>query len=253
MIGWLLIALLLLCLVVERLRAPGRFRTADTLTNVWTFAGYLLISLVWGPVLFELYSLARDHAIFDFGPHWLDVGSGRFWLSWCALFLLDDFSFYWFHRASHASPVLWAAHSTHHASTQFNLSVGLRQSWTPFVALPFWIWLPLLGFDPLMVMSMQFFSLIYQSFTHTEGVPRLGMFEIVFNTPQHHSIHHGINDAYLNKNFGGALIVWDRISRTWTGSSEPVRYDIGRSIDHPLAGLQGWFELFRKHPSTGEQ
>src|SRR5581483_11365419 len=99
-IGWLLILGLLALLAVERLRAPKAFRAADTAVNLWTFGGYLLVSLVWGPLLFQLYAAVHDHALLDFGPHWLDAGSPRFWATWLALFVLDDFTFYWFHRCS---------------------------------------------------------------------------------------------------------------------------------------------------------
>jgi sterol desaturase/sphingolipid hydroxylase (fatty acid hydroxylase superfamily) len=248
MIGWLLIVGLLALLVIERLRAPGRFRGADTAINLWTFGGYLAVSLVWGPVLFELYSTVHDHALLDFGPHWLDVGSARFWASWLALFVLDDLTFYVFHRCSHRFGFLWAAHVTHHSSTQFNLSVALRQSWTPFIAAPFWLWLPFLGFDPLMVMATEFFSLMYQALMHTQAAPRLGPLEAIFNSPSHHQLHHGENSVYVDKNFGGVLILWDRLFGTWVGPSEPVRFGVGRRVDHVLTGLHGWLELF--HPKS---
>lgn len=245
MIGWLLICALFVGLAVERVRSSERFRAKDTLVNLWTFAGYLFVSLLWGPLLFELYSAVHDHALFDFGPHWLDVGTWRFWACWGALFVLDDFTFYWFHRSSHRFGLMWAAHVTHHSSTQFNLSVALRQSWTPFVAAPFWLWLPFVGFDPLMVMATEFMSLMYQSLMHTQGVPRLGPLEWALNSPQHHQLHHGENAPYVDKNFGGVLIIWDRLFGTFVRPTEPVRFGVGRVVDHPLTGLHGWLELFR--------
>jgi sterol desaturase/sphingolipid hydroxylase (fatty acid hydroxylase superfamily) len=254
MIGWWMIAGLLLVLAFERLTAPQMFRTKDTATNLWTFFIYLFVSSLWGPVLFELYSVVHDHALFDFGPYWLDVGSGGFWLTWIALFVLEDFTFYWFHRSSHRFKALWAAHVSHHSSTEFNLSVALRQSWTPFIAAPFWLWLPWLGFDPLAVLSVQFLSLTYQALTHTRTVPRLGLLERVFNTPQHHQLHHGMNTVYLDKNFGGVLILWDRLFGTWVSTTEPVRFGVGKPVDHALAGLHGWWELLvRRSPSEANK
>jgi sterol desaturase/sphingolipid hydroxylase (fatty acid hydroxylase superfamily) len=248
MIGWLLIAALLVAIVIERIAKPTRFRTKDTVVNVWTFMGYLAISLVWGPLLFELYSFVHDHALFDFGPHWLDIGSPRYWAAWLSLFILDDFTFYWFHRCSHRFGLLWAGHVTHHSSQQFNLSVGLRQTWAPFVAAPFWLWLCWLGFDPLMVMSMEFMSLMYQSLLHTQGVGRLGAFGYVLNAPGHHQLHHGDNDVYRDKNFGGVLIIWDRLFGTFVGPTEAPHFGIGRRVDHPFVGLHGWLDLLPFKP-----
>jgi sterol desaturase/sphingolipid hydroxylase (fatty acid hydroxylase superfamily) len=199
--------------------------------------------------VFELYSLAHDHQLFDLGTAWFDVTDPLFLPVWVALFLLEDLSFYAFHRASHRFSFLWAAHVTHHSSSLFNLSTSLRQSWTPFVALPFWIVLPFLGFDPLMVMSAQFTSLLYQAFTHTEVVPRLGPLEWIFNTPHHHRVHHGSNEAYVDKNFGGVLIIWDRLFGTYAELEEPVRYGLGDDAaqrNPVLVGVHGWLDLFAK-------
>jgi sterol desaturase/sphingolipid hydroxylase (fatty acid hydroxylase superfamily) len=246
MIGWVLIGLVLAATALEWIASRRLYDTIDTLTNLWSYAIYVVIVALWSPSVFAIYSWAHDFALFDFGPYWLDPSSPWFWLLWGALFVLEDFTFYWFHRASHRIPFFWAAHVTHHSSARYNLSVGFRQSWTPFIAFPFWLWLPLLGFDPLMVLGTQFMSLFYQAWLHTENVGGLGPLEWILNTPTHHRVHHGANEVYVDKNFGGVLIVWDRLFGTFVEFREPVRYGIGRIVNHPLVGLHGWLDLFSK-------
>ena len=140
------------------------------------------------------------------------------------VFFADDLAYYWFHRAHHEVRILWASHVVHHSSQHYNLSTALRQTWTPFGSLLFWAPLALVGIPPWAIFLMQSVSLLYQFFLHTERVERLlGLVEWVMNTPSHHRVHHGINSAYLDRNYGGILIIWDRLFRTfepeWSGSS----------------------------------
>ena len=244
MIGWAFIAFIVALALLEQLRV----RSKELVAHLFVYAGYLFISTLWAPVLYEIYAFVLDRALFDLGPYWLDPSSPRFYATWLALFLLEDLSFYWFHRTSHGFALLWAAHVTHHSSRTFDLSVALRQSWAPFVAFPFWLPLLLAGFDPAMVLLAQFFSLFYQALLHTERVPRLGPLELVLNTPQHHRVHHGANDRYRDKNFGGVLILWDRLFGTFAELSEPIRYGIDREVPrNPLViGIHGWLDLAQK-------
>ena len=118
------------------------------------------------------------------------------------------------------SRVFWASHVVHHSSTHFNLSTALRQTWVPMTYLPFWLPLLLLGFPPWMVLLAQSWSLIYQFGLHTERIGRLPRpIEAFFNTPSHHRVHHGANEQYLDRNYGGILIIWDRLF----GSLHPAR------------------------------
>lgn len=249
MIGWLMIGAVIAAAFLEWALAGARHDRRDTLANLGTYAGYLLIAGIFAPLLYRIYLAVHDHAILDLGPWWLDPSSPRFYATWIALFLLEDFTFYCFHRSSHALSVLWASHVTHHSSRHFNLAVALRQTWTPFIAFPFWLPLVLLGFDPIMVLSAQFLSLFYQAFLHTELVPRLGPLEWVLNTPRHHRVHHGSNPRYVDKNFGGVLIVWDRLFGTFAELTEPVRYGIDRDVgtNPVIVGLHGWIDLARQH------
>ena len=133
-------------------------------------------------------------------------------------------------NVSHEARVFWASHVVHHSSEHYNLSTALRQTWVPMTYLPFWLPLPLLGFPPWMVLLAQSWRLIYQFGLHTERIGRLPRpIEFVFNTPSHHRVHHGSNEVYLDRNYGGILIIWDRMF----GTFEPERDD-----DRPRYGAR---------------
>ena len=143
------------------------------------------------------------------------------WWVWILLVFADDFSFYWHHRLSHQIRILWAAHSNHHSAQSYNLAVALRQSWTEmFYKYIFWLWLPLLGFHPIMMFMMMSISLIYQFFLHTEAVGKLGFLEHFMNTPSHHRVHHATNVKYLDKNHAGIFIIWDKLFGTYIKEDE---------------------------------
>lgn len=255
MIIWPFIALFLGAICLEWMIFPSKHQAADTLCNLGVYVVYLGLVALWTPCLFDIYDAAFDFAVFDFGPYWISPKTPQFYLLWIGAFLLEDLAFYWFHRASHRLSILWAAHVTHHSSRRFNLSVGLRQSWFVFIAFPFWIPLVLVGFDPAMVLILQGLSLMYQVWLHTEVVPSLGPIELLFNTPRHHRVHHGANDAYVNKNFGGVLVIWDRLFGTLAHSTEPIRYGIDRNVgSNPVVvGVHGWFDLIRSWSLKGKK
>lgn len=153
------------------------------------------------------------------------------WWAWVLLIVAEDFCYYWFHRVHHESRWFWAAHVNHHSSRHYNLSTALRQSWTtPFTGFLFWAPLPLLGFHPAMILGAKAISLLYQYWLHTELVGRLGPFEWVFNTPSHHRVHHGRNPQYLDRNYGGILIIWDRLFGTFELEQEEVDYGLTKNL-----------------------
>jgi sterol desaturase/sphingolipid hydroxylase (fatty acid hydroxylase superfamily) len=148
---------------------------------------------------------------------------------------LDDFTFYWHHRLSHEFRILWAAHVNHHSSEQYNLSTALRQCWTEILyKYIFFLWLPFLGFHPMMVLTQISINLIFQFWVHTKLIKKLPPFiEFLFNTPSHHRVHHASNVRYLDRNHAGTLIIWDRIFGTFAEEKdeEPVVYGITTNID----------------------
>ena len=156
-------------------------------------------------------------------------------LGWVLLFFLDDFTFYWHHRLSHEFRILWAAHVNHHSSEQYNLSTALRQSWTEILyKYIFFLWLPFLGFHPMMVLTQISINLIFQFWVHTKLIKKLPpIIEFLFNTPSHHRVHHASNVRYLDRNHAGTLIIWDRIFGTFAEEKddEPVVYGITTNID----------------------
>lgn len=157
--------------------------------------------------------------------------SSSVWWTWILLFFADDFCYYWFHRFGHRARFGWAAHVNHHSSQHYNLSTALRQSWTTFFYhWAFYLPLPLLGFHPLAILTMQAISLLYQYWIHTEAITRLGVFEKFMNTPSHHRVHHGSNEQYLDKNYGGFLIIYDKLFGSFAEEKEPVKYGLTTDI-----------------------
>ncbi|MDO6694943.1 sterol desaturase family protein [Aliiglaciecola sp. 3_MG-2023] len=143
-------------------------------------------------------------------------------LGWVILaFILQDFLYYWFHRASHQCNWLWAAHVVHHSSTNMNFSTAMRQSlFYPIVGM--WIfWLPLviLGYTPELVFAVVALNLAFQFFVHTELGPEFKALGKIFNTPTHHCVHHATNPQYIDKNYAGVLIIWDKIFDTFISSN----------------------------------
>jgi len=155
--------------------------------------------------------------------------------AWDALFFLEDLTYYGFHRLSHERRFWWAAHVNHHSSQHYNLSTALRQTWTGGINGTWLLWLPLafLGFPPAMIATQQGISLVYQFWIHTEAIKRLpAPIEAVFNTPSHHRVHHARNPRYLDRNYAGILIIWDRLFGTFEPErdDEPCRYGLVKNL-----------------------
>jgi sterol desaturase/sphingolipid hydroxylase (fatty acid hydroxylase superfamily) len=225
-----------------RRRTPGRvgYETRDTLASLAMGLGNVAVA-----ALSKGATLALLTAVWRLSP--FDPGTGP--LAWAALVVLEDLCYYGFHRAHHEVRLLWAAHVNHHSSRHFNLSTALRQSWTTPLTGP-WFWLPLalLGFHPLMIMTAQAVSLIYQFWIHTEWIGRLGPLEWVMNTPSHHRVHHGRNVQYLDRNYAGIFIVWDRLFGTFEPELERVDYGLTKNLTsfHPVwIAFHEWIGMLR--------
>ncbi len=192
------------------------YHANEALASIGMGLGSLVINVLMKALAFGVMTMLYEFRLFEIGWHW--------W-SWVLMLFADDFSFYWHHRLSHEIRVLWAAHVNHHSSQDYNLAIALRQSWVEqLYKYVFWLWLPIVGFDPLMVMIMMSFSLIYQYWVHTEVIRRFpAVIEFIFNTPSHHRVHHASNIRYLDQNHGGILIIWDRLFGTFTAESDEER------------------------------
>jgi len=153
------------------------------------------------------------------------------WWVWILVLFGQDFTFYWHHRLSHEIRILWAAHVNHHSSEYMHFSTALRQSWLELLYKDLWYaWMPLVGFHPLMIMSMHSISLIYQYWPHTEIIGKLGWFDKIFNSPSNHRVHHATNLPYLDRNHGGIFIIWDRLFGTFAVETEKPVYGITENI-----------------------
>lgn len=202
---------------------PLGFEPKDTLASLAMGTGMLVIGLATERALAPVHEKLYEKRV-------ADLGRGR--AGFAAAMLAWDLLYYWDHRWSHVHRVLWASHVNHHSSERYNLSTALRQSWT--TAVVDWVFSPmyLLGFTPTQVARAGQLNLLYQYWVHTELVDRLpGWFELVMNTPSHHRVHHGSNPQYLDRNFGGILILWDRLFRTFEPEDERVRYGLTTNID----------------------
>jgi sterol desaturase/sphingolipid hydroxylase (fatty acid hydroxylase superfamily) len=196
----------------------------DTRTSLLMGLGNVAVNLVWKGLVVVAYA-----AIFQLTPLRMDPGN---WWTWALLFFADDLAYYAYHRAGHRIRLFWASHVVHHSSEHYNLSTALRQTWTPMSALPFWLPLLAMGFEPWMVLLAQAWNLCYQFWIHTERIGKLPRwFELVFNTPSHHRVHHGSQDQYLDKNYAGILIIWDRLFGTFEPEGERVRYGLTTNIE----------------------
>ncbi len=224
----------------HRRRGQAGYEVRDTFASLAMGVGNVAVS-----ALAKGGALALFFAAYRLSP--FEQGTGP--LAWALLVLLEDLCYYAFHRAHHEVRFFWAAHVNHHSSRHFNLSTALRQSWTtPFTGPWFWLPLALLGFHPLMIVTAQAVSLIYQFWIHTEWIGRLGPLEWVLNTPSHHRVHHGRNVQYLDRNYAGIFIVWDRLFGTFEPEGERVDYGLTRNLAsfHPVRiAFHEWAGLLR--------
>ena len=190
------------------------------------------------------------------------------WWSIIAVLIAADFIYYWEHRIAHEVRLLWTQHAVHHSSRDYNIVTGVRFGplegvWSLLAHLP----LILLGFPPELVFFGVIVVLAYQTWLHTELIGKLGPLEWVLNTPSHHRVHHGSDDKYLDKNYGGISIIWDRLFGTFQVEEETPRYGLKRDFNsknpvrvwfseipglvRDMAGAKSWGDMWRylvKHP-----
>ena len=201
------IGLLVLEVIIDAVMRRDLYQIRDTAASLTMGTGNVIIGLATKAMIFAVYSFVHRFAIFNIGY--------QLW-AWLLIVFADDLSYYIFHRTSHECRLFWASHVIHHSSQRYNLGTALRQTWTgSFMSFIFWLWLPLIGFQPAMVMTMQAISLLYQFWIHTEVIRLLGPLEAVMNTPSHHRVHHATNARYLDRNHAGIFIIWDRLFGTF--------------------------------------
>lgn len=157
---------------------------------------------------------------------------GYAWYIWLICQLLDDFSYYWFHRQNHNVRFLWAAHIVHHSSDNFNLGTAVRNGWFTIFYKPFfYMWIPAIGFPPEMLVVCLGIEALWQFQLHTVYIPKLGFLEKIFNTHTMHQVHHAQNIEYMDKNHGGFLNIFDKLFGTWKEFDESINIKYG--VSHP--------------------
>jgi len=241
---------LLIELAIDRRRGTGLYRANDAINSLSagtlsTTIGYftkLLPLIAWGFVL-------ENFALIDMPLGWFDA-SPRGVALWVTAALAWDFCYYWFHRFSHEISVLWAAHAVHHQSEDYNLSTALRQTSTGFVfGWIFYVPLFVIGFPLEVLVTVNAVNLIYQFWVHTQVIRRMGVLDRILVTPSNHRVHHAQNERYIDKNYGGMLILWDRLFGTFEDEREddPVIFGVRKPLANwnPFwANLQVYDYLF---------
>jgi sterol desaturase/sphingolipid hydroxylase (fatty acid hydroxylase superfamily) len=186
-------------------RGRNTYRLNDAMTSIGLGMLSQVVGLFTTLLMIGIYTLVFTHAA------WRPLPAESPWV-WIAGLLLYDFLYYWKHRLGHRVALLWAAHVVHHQSEDYNLSTALRQTSTDWVAgWVFYLPMALLGFPPLVFGVVALVDLLYQYWVHTQQIGRLGWFDRVFCSPSNHRAHHAVNDRYLDKNYGGILVLWDRL------------------------------------------
>jgi len=234
-------------LLVNRRQGDLRYTLHDSVASMGCGIGQQVLGLFLLSLRVGGYALVHEH---------LRVAtlSPRSPLAWIVLIFGVDLGYYAYHRASHRVAFLWATHIVHHQSEEYNLSTALRQSWfTGFTAWLFYLPLAVIGFPPVMYVSMLTFNTLYQFWIHTRAVGRLGFLERVLNTPSHHRVHHGINPRYIDSNYAGIFITWDRLFGTFKAEEEEPVYGTVkplRSFNPVWANLEHWVELWGRARRT---
>ncbi len=224
------VLLVIIEMIWAKKRRADAYEPGDTLVSLGMGLGSTIAGALFGGAIFGLFIAAYEYRLFDIGWE-----LPTYWWVWPLCFLADDLAYYWFHRTAHRVRWFWAAHINHHSSQHYNLSTALRQTWTGFFAMSFAFRLPLvlLGFHPLMILFVGGINLVYQFWIHTEAIGRMPRwFEAVMNTPSHHRVHHATNPRYLDRNYAGVFIIWDKLFGTYEPErdDERIRYGIVQQL-----------------------
>lgn len=231
----------------QKLPVSARYYTKEVLCNFSLAAMHQGADILAGLLIAKLYLAVFGWKLFD-----IQMGP----VSFVLLMIAQDFCYYWFHRASHRVRWMWAAHVVHHSSENMNFSTAFRQSLMyPFAGMwVFWLPLVILGFDPNWVVFVVLLNLGLQFFVHTQAVKKLGPLEWLFNTPSHHRVHHGRNPQYIDKNYAGILIIWDKLFGTFVPEEETVIYGITKPVNsfNPLkVTFSEWHDMFSEVTAQG--
>ena len=235
----------LICLevIISSYQNISVYKTGDTLGTVGLLSGNILVSLLVKGSTLAFHFFLYQFKLLDL------ISTIPIWMHWLLAFIFIDFIYYLYHRISHRSRFLWAVHMSHHSSEEMNFAVAFRQAWLgPVSKIPFFMVLPLMGFDPIIVAVAGVLSTLWGIFGHTQIVKKLGPIEWIFVTPSHHRVHHGSNELYIDKNYGNFLIIWDKFFGTFEAETEKVKYGLVRNVNtyNPIKiTFMGWQDIFK--------
>ena len=213
-------------ILVSNFQNQNFYKRSDTLCTIGLLLGNIIVAFAIKGTVLAFHIYLYQFRAFDF------VNQIPIWALWIITFISIDLVFYIYHRMSHRIGFLWAIHLSHHSSEEMNFAVSFRQAWFgPISKIPFFMVLPLLGFDPTIVAVAGVISTLWGIVGHTQVIGKLGPLEWIFNTPSHHRVHHGSNKQYIDKNYGNLLIIWDRMFGTFEPEEEEVKFGLVNNVN----------------------
>lgn len=229
-------------LIAEKVRQTNYYRVNDAITSLSIGVMSRVVGVLKNLVPLTFYFLIYEHFAFFSLPN--------SWPVWLLAFVAYDFLYYWNHRCGHEISLFWAAHVVHHSSEDYNLSTALRQSSGSIFNFVFFLPLALVGVEPLLFIAVGSVNLVYQFWVHTQHVKKIGIFEWVLVTPSNHRVHHAQNQIYLDKNYGGVFIIWDRLFGTYQDELDEEKpiYGVRKALNsfNPFyANVQVYSQLFK--------
>tara|TARA_R110002167_G_scaffold66677_3_gene188741 strand:+ start:1801 stop:3033 length:1233 start_codon:yes stop_codon:yes gene_type:complete len=216
--------LIVIEVLLEKAKGTDYYRVNDSINSLTAGVLSRMTGIIKLLVPLTIYVVAYEQmALFQMPSNW--------WM-WLTAFVLYDFCYYWNHRLGHEMNILWAAHVVHHSSEEYNLTTALRQSGSSFFSWIFYLPMAILGFEPLVLITVGSLNLIYQFWVHTRHIPKLGWYEWVFVTPSNHRVHHAQNQIYIDRNYGGVFILWDRLFGSFQEEldEDPPIYGIRKAL-----------------------
>jgi alkylglycerol monooxygenase len=234
--------LIIIELIMEKAKGTNYYRVNDSINSLTAGVLSRMTGIVKQLFPLTIYIVAYEQlALFQLEP--------SLWI-WVIAFVLYDFCYYWNHRLGHEMNILWAAHVVHHSSEEYNLTTALRQSGSSLFSWIFYLPMAILGLDPIVLITVGSFNLIYQFWVHSRHIPKLGWYERVFVTPSNHRVHHAQNQIYLDRNYGGVFIIWDRLFGSFQeelDNDKPI-YGVRKALKswNPLwANVHVYSQLFK--------
>ena len=222
----IVLAMIFFEILLSNFQNQNFYKRSDTLCTIGLLLGNIIVAFAIKGTVLAFHIYLYQFRAFDF------VNQIPIWALWIITFISIDLVFYIYHRMSHRIRFLWAIHLSHHSSEEMNFAVSFRQAWFgPISKIPFFMVLPLLGFDPTIVAVAGVISTLWGIVGHTQVIGKLGPLEWIFNTPSHHRVHHGSNKQYIDKNYGNLLIIWDRMFGTFEPEEEAVKFGLVNNVN----------------------